>query len=108
MVVLDDADLARVVAGGQDRRLLELRPGLHGVARASSSASRVYDDVLERDQGRDRGDEVADPADGDDVDMGPVISAEQRERVLGFLERLPSRATDRDRRRGGWATAASS
>ena len=30
---------------------------------------------------------VADPADGDDVDMGPVISREQQERVLGFLER---------------------
>ena len=30
---------------------------------------------------------VADPADGDDVDMGPLISREQQERVLGFLER---------------------
>jgi acyl-CoA reductase-like NAD-dependent aldehyde dehydrogenase len=30
---------------------------------------------------------VADPAEGDDVDMGPVISREQQERVLGFLER---------------------
>jgi len=30
---------------------------------------------------------VADPAEGDDVDMGPLISREQQERVLGFLER---------------------
>ena len=30
---------------------------------------------------------VADPAEGEDVDMGPVISADQQERVLGFLER---------------------
>ena len=30
---------------------------------------------------------VADPAEGEDVDMGPVISAEHHERVLGFLER---------------------
>ena len=30
---------------------------------------------------------VADPAEGEDVDMGPVISREQQERVLGFLER---------------------
>jgi acyl-CoA reductase-like NAD-dependent aldehyde dehydrogenase len=36
---------------------------------------------------------TADPAEGEDVDMGPVISQEQRERVLGFLERLPSHAT---------------
>jgi acyl-CoA reductase-like NAD-dependent aldehyde dehydrogenase len=31
---------------------------------------------------------TADPAEGDDVEMGPVISKEQQERVLGFLERL--------------------
>ena len=30
---------------------------------------------------------VGDPADGDDVEMGPVISRDQQERVLGFLER---------------------
>ena len=30
---------------------------------------------------------VADPAEGNDVDMGPVISREQQKRVLGFLER---------------------
>ena len=36
---------------------------------------------------------VGDPADGDDVEMGPVISKEQQERVLGFLERLDGKAT---------------
>ena len=36
---------------------------------------------------------VGDPADGDDVDMGPVISKEQQDRVLGFLERLDGKAT---------------
>jgi 1-pyrroline dehydrogenase len=30
---------------------------------------------------------VGDPADGDDVEMGPVISQSQQDRVLGFLER---------------------
>ena len=30
---------------------------------------------------------VGDPADGDDIEMGPVISHEQHERVLGFLDR---------------------
>jgi acyl-CoA reductase-like NAD-dependent aldehyde dehydrogenase len=35
---------------------------------------------------------VGDPADGDDVEMGPLISQEQRERVLGFLERLDGKA----------------
>jgi acyl-CoA reductase-like NAD-dependent aldehyde dehydrogenase len=36
---------------------------------------------------------VGDPADGDDVEMGPVISAAQQERVLGFLERLDAKAS---------------
>jgi aminobutyraldehyde dehydrogenase len=30
---------------------------------------------------------VGDPADGEEIEMGPVISQEQQERVLGFLER---------------------
>jgi betaine-aldehyde dehydrogenase/aminobutyraldehyde dehydrogenase len=31
---------------------------------------------------------VGDPAEGEDVEMGPVISREQQDRVLGFLDRL--------------------
>jgi aminobutyraldehyde dehydrogenase len=30
---------------------------------------------------------VGDPADGDDVEMGPVISHDQQDRILGFLDR---------------------
>jgi acyl-CoA reductase-like NAD-dependent aldehyde dehydrogenase len=30
---------------------------------------------------------VGDPADGDEIEMGPVISKDQQERILGFLER---------------------
>src|SRR5207245_9670875 len=30
---------------------------------------------------------VGGPAEGDEIEMGPVISAAQQERVLGFLER---------------------
>jgi acyl-CoA reductase-like NAD-dependent aldehyde dehydrogenase len=30
---------------------------------------------------------VGDPADGDDVEMGPVISQDQQQRILGFLDR---------------------
>src|SRR5207248_719836 len=30
---------------------------------------------------------VGDPAEGDEIEMGPVISAAQQDRVLGFLER---------------------
>ena len=47
----------------------------------------VYDDVLAESVKVVEAMKVADPAEGEDVDMGPVISAEQQERVLGFLER---------------------
>jgi betaine-aldehyde dehydrogenase/aminobutyraldehyde dehydrogenase len=31
--------------------------------------------------------QVGDPAEGDDIEMGPVISKDQQDRVFGFLER---------------------
>ncbi|MCP9486774.1 MAG: gamma-aminobutyraldehyde dehydrogenase [Gaiellaceae bacterium MAG52_C11] len=92
MVVLDDADPAQVAEAikiggywnsGQD-------------CTASSRilvSERIYDDVLSRLVTTVEAMKVGDPADGEEIDMGPVISQEQRERVLGFLERLPSRAT---------------
>ena len=93
MVVLDDADPATVAEAVKIGGYWNSGQDCTASSRILVS-ERVYDDVLERDQGRDRGDEgrPTRPS-GDDVDMGPVISAEQRERVLGFLERLPSRAT---------------
>ena len=36
---------------------------------------------------------MGDPADGNDIEMGPVISKEQQDRVLGFLERPRAKAT---------------
>jgi betaine-aldehyde dehydrogenase/aminobutyraldehyde dehydrogenase len=56
-------------------------------------SERIYDDVLSETVKVVEAMKVADPADGDDVEMGPVISEEQRERVLGFLERLPATAS---------------
>ncbi|HEU0247224.1 MAG TPA: gamma-aminobutyraldehyde dehydrogenase [Gaiellaceae bacterium] len=92
MVVLDDADPATVAEAikiggywnsGQDctasSRIL-----VHG---------KVYDDVLAETVKVLEAMKVADPAEGEDVDMGPVISEEQRGRVLGFLERLDGKAT---------------
>jgi betaine-aldehyde dehydrogenase/aminobutyraldehyde dehydrogenase len=92
MVVLDDADPAAVAESikiggywnsGQD-------------CTASSRilvSERVYDDVMSETVKAIEAMKVADPAEGDDVDMGPVISKEQQERVLGFLERLEPGAT---------------
>ncbi len=86
MVVLDDADPATVaeaikVGGyfnsGQDctasSRILVSEP--------------VWDDVVSATVAAVEGMTVGDPGTDDEIGMGPVISAEQRERVLGFVER---------------------
>ncbi len=92
MVVLDDADPKTVAAAikvggyfnsGQD-------------CTASSRilvAEGVYDDVMSQTVDAVSSLKVGDPADGDEVEMGPVISAAQQERVLGFLERLDAKAS---------------
>src|SRR4051812_36221378 len=86
MVIFDDADPEEVaqairVAGywnsGQD-----CTAGSRVLAGA-----RIYDALLDRLVPAVESLKVGAPADGDDVEMGPVISHEQQERVLGFLER---------------------
>ena len=101
MVVLDDADPQAVAAGvkiggyfnsGQD-------------CTASSRilvAEGIYDDVMAETVGAVESLKVGDPSEVDDVEMGPVISAAQQERVIGFLERaVAAKADGRDGRRHG-------
>jgi 1-pyrroline dehydrogenase len=86
MVVFDDADPEAVAEGikiagywnsGQD-----CTAGSRVIA-----GPRIYDRLLERLVPVVESLKVGDPADGDDVEMGPMITREQQERVLGFLER---------------------
>src|SRR5438034_2885626 len=86
MVIFDDADAAAVaesvkVAGywnsGQD-----CTAGSRIIA-----GPRIYDSLLEQLVPTVESLKVGDPADGDEIEMGPVISKSQQERVLGFLER---------------------
>ena len=93
MVVLDDADPATVAEAVKIG-------GYWNSGQDCTASSRIlvgkaiYDDVLSETVSAVEGMKVADPAEGDDVDMGPLISEEQRERVLGFLERAAkSKAT---------------
>ena len=86
MVVLDDADPATVAEA--------IKVGGYWNSGQDCTASSrilvhegVYDDVLSESVKAVEAMKVADPAEGEDVDMGPVISAEHHERVLGFLER---------------------
>jgi 1-pyrroline dehydrogenase len=86
MVVLDDADPEVVAAAvkiggyfnsGQD-------------CTASSRilvADGVYDAVMAETVSAVESLKVGDPGESDDVEMGPVISEAQQQRVLGFLER---------------------
>jgi aminobutyraldehyde dehydrogenase len=86
MVVFDDADPEQVAEGikiagywnsGQD-----CTAGSRIIA-----GPKIYDALLEALVPVIEGLKVGDPADGDDVEMGPVISQGQQQRILGFLER---------------------
>jgi 1-pyrroline dehydrogenase len=93
MVVLDDADPATVAEA--------IKIGGYWNSGQDCTASsrilvheKVYDDVMSETVKVLEAMKVADPAEGEDVDMGPVISEEQRTRVLGFVERaLDAKAT---------------
>jgi 1-pyrroline dehydrogenase len=89
VVVFDDADPAAVaeaikIAGywnsGQDCT----------AASRVMAGPKIYDKLLEELVPAVESLHVGDPAEGDDVEMGPVISKDQQDRVLGFLERAKS------------------
>lgn len=85
MVVFDDADLDAVAAA--------IRVGgFYNSGQDCTAASRVlvsadaYDSLIERVVPELEAIAVGDPLAGE-VEMGPVVSAGQRDRVLGFLDR---------------------
>ena len=86
VIVFDDADPAQVaeaikIAGywnsGQDCT----------AASRVVAGPKIYDRLLEELVPAVESLHVGDPAEGDDVEMGPVISKAQQDRVLGFLDR---------------------
>jgi betaine-aldehyde dehydrogenase/aminobutyraldehyde dehydrogenase len=86
VLVFDDADPAAVaesikIAGywnsGQDCT----------AASRIVAGPKIYDKLLEELVPAVESIQVGDPADGDEIEMGPVISKSQQERVFGFLER---------------------
>jgi 1-pyrroline dehydrogenase len=91
VVVFDDADPAAVAEG------IKIG-GYWNSGQDCTAASRVvagpkiYDKLLEELVPAVESLHVGDPAEGDEIEMGPVISKAQQERVLGFLERA-KRAT---------------
>jgi betaine-aldehyde dehydrogenase/aminobutyraldehyde dehydrogenase len=86
VLVFDDADPAAVAEGikiggywnsGQDCT----------AASRIVAGPKIYDKLLEELVPAVESLQVGDPAESEDVEMGPVISQAQQERVLGFLER---------------------
>ena len=86
MVIFDDADVEAVAEGiklagywnsGQD-----CTAGSRVIA-----GPKIYDSLLEALVPVIEGIKVGDPMDSDEIEMGPVITQSQQERILGFLER---------------------
>ena len=86
VLVFDDADPAQVAEA------IKIG-GYWNSGQDCTAASRViagpkiYDRLLEELVPAVESLRVGDPAESEDLDMGPVISKEQQDRVLGFLER---------------------
>jgi aminobutyraldehyde dehydrogenase len=86
MVIFDDADVEAVAEGiklagywnsGQD-----CTAGSRVIA-----GPKIYDALLEALVPTIEGIKVGDPMESDEIEMGPVITQAQQERILGFLER---------------------
>jgi len=86
VLVFDDADPAAVAEG------IKIA-GYWNSGQDCTAASRIvagpkiYDKLLEELVPAVESLHVGDPAEGDEIEMGPVISKSQQERVFGFLER---------------------
>jgi betaine-aldehyde dehydrogenase/aminobutyraldehyde dehydrogenase len=89
VVVLDDADLDQVAEGIKLAGFLNSGQDCTAGSRIIAGP-RIHDALLERLVPAVESIRVGDPAESEELDMGPVISAEQRRRVLGFLDRATS------------------
>ncbi|RDI73691.1 NAD-dependent aldehyde dehydrogenase [Gaiella occulta] len=93
MVVLDDADPAAVAEAIKIGGYFNSGQDCTASSRILVS-ERIYDDVVGAAVAAIESMSVGDPATDDEIGMGPVISAEQQQRVLGFIERAAdARAT---------------
>jgi len=86
MVVFDDADPEQVAEGIKIAGYWNSGQDCTAGSRVLAGP-KIYDKLLETLVPVIEGMKVGDPADGDDVEMGPVISQDQQKRILGFLDR---------------------
>jgi betaine-aldehyde dehydrogenase/aminobutyraldehyde dehydrogenase len=88
-IVLDDADPTQVAAGLRVASFLNSGQDCTAATRVLA-APGVYDGLLEELVPAAASLKMGDPAEGDAIEMGPVVSAAQQQRVLGFLDRATS------------------
>jgi 1-pyrroline dehydrogenase len=86
VIVFDDADPAAVAEGIKIAGYWNSGQDCTAASRVVAGAG-VYDKLLDELVPAVESLHVGDPAEGDDVEMGPVISKAQQDRVLGFLDR---------------------
>jgi 1-pyrroline dehydrogenase len=89
VVVYADADPKAVAEGLRVASFLNSGQDCTAASRVLA-APEIYDALLEELVGATSSLVVGDPAESDAVEMGPVISARQQQRVLGFLDRATS------------------
>jgi 1-pyrroline dehydrogenase len=86
VVVFDDADVEALVENVRFTGFANSGQDCTAATRIIA-APRIYEDVAQGLADAASTIKVADPAEGEDVEMGPVVSRAQQERILGFLER---------------------
>jgi acyl-CoA reductase-like NAD-dependent aldehyde dehydrogenase len=86
VVVFEDADPKAVAEGLRVASFLNSGQDCTAASRVLA-APGIYEALLEELVPAASSLIVGDPADGESIEMGPVISARQQERVLGFLDR---------------------
>ncbi|ARR52585.1 gamma-aminobutyraldehyde dehydrogenase [Rhizorhabdus wittichii DC-6] len=86
VVVLDDADVEAVVAGMRKAAFYNSGQDCTAATRLIAGAG-IYDDLRGALAEMVAQVRVGAPADGEDIEMGPLVSADQHARVAGFMER---------------------
>jgi betaine-aldehyde dehydrogenase/aminobutyraldehyde dehydrogenase len=86
VIVFDDADAQAVAEGIKIGGYWNSGQDCTAASRVMAGP-KIYDKLLEALVPAVESLHVGDPAEGDAIEMGPVISKAQQERILGFLER---------------------
>jgi 1-pyrroline dehydrogenase len=86
VIVFDDADPVAVAEGIKIAGYWNSGQDCTAAARVVAGP-KIYDRLLDELVPAVESLHMGDPAEGDEVEMGPVISKSQQERVFGFLER---------------------